>query len=330
MLSGFRFATLYPCSTAAPTQSRLPTSTMPTMTATFNRVYEAMLSDNTRRRVERGILAIAIVSFVVHLLLILGAEFGLFGLNPASALLRSPIAAVYTPFSFILIYEVYLLIYFLPKSISTYIAKQYEIITLILIRRLFKDFANLSLSTDWFKIKYDLNFTYDLLASLLLFYLIYQFHRRIEPSELRSVRQEKEKEKYIRIKRWIASLLVPILFLLATYSFFAWLRGFQAGTGKPDLSFQNINNVFFEHFFSVLIITDVLLLLFSLYYTDAFHKIMRNSGFIISTILLRLSFSVGGLLNVLLLLAAVVFGLLMLVLHNAFEKRMGANHMGGE
>jgi hypothetical protein len=144
------------------------------------------------------------------------------------------------------------------------------------------------------------------------------------------VRQEKEKEKYIRIKRWIASLLVPILFLLATYSFFAWLRGFQAGTGKPDLSFQNINNVFFEHFFSVLIITDVLLLLFSLYYTDAFHKIMRNSGFIISTILLRLSFSVGGLLNVLLLLAAVVFGLLMLVLHNAFEKRMGANHMGGE
>ncbi len=166
---------------------------MPTMTATFNRVYEAMLSDNTRRRVERGILAIAIVSFVVHLLLILGAEFGLFGLNPASALLRSPIAAVYTPFSFILIYEVYLLIYFLPKSISTYIAKQYDIITLILIRRLFKDFANLSLSTDWFKIKYDLNFTYDLLASLLLFFLIYQFHRRIEPSELRSVRQERKR-----------------------------------------------------------------------------------------------------------------------------------------
>ncbi|MFN9955667.1 MAG: hypothetical protein ACK55I_21425, partial [bacterium] len=60
------------------------------------------------------------------------------------------------------------------------------------------------------------------------------------------------------------------------------------------------------------------------------HKIMRNSGFIISTILLRLSFSVGGLLNVLLLLAAVVFGLLMLVLHNAFEKRMGSNHMDEE
>jgi hypothetical protein len=290
------------------------------MIVSLERFWGTLLSERTRRRVERSILAVAIVSFIVHLLLILAAEFSLFGIDSSSPLLRSPIAAVYTPFSFILIYEVYLLIYFLPKSISTYIAKQYEIITLILIRRLFKDFANLSLSTDWFKIKYDLNFTYDLLASLLLFYLIYQFHRRIEPSELRSVRQEKEKERYIRIKRWIAGLLVPVLFVLATYSFFAWLWAFQSGNGKPDLAFQHINNVFFEHFFSVLIITDVLLLLFSLYYTDAFHKIMRNSGFIISTILLRLSFSAGGLLNVLLVLAAVVFGLLMLVIHNRFEK----------
>ena len=300
------------------------------MPVSLERFFETLLSERTRRRVERSILAVAIISFIVHLLLILAAEFGLFGIDASSPLLRSPIAAVYTPFSFILIYEVYLLIYFLPKSISTYIAKQYEIITLILIRRLFKDFANLSLSTDWFKIKYDLNFTYDLLASLLLFYLIYQFHRRIEPSELRSVHQEREKEKYIRIKRWIAGLLVPVLFVLATYSFFAWLWAFQSGNGKPDMAFQHINNVFFEHFFSVLIITDVLLLLFSLYYTDAFHKIMRNSGFIISTILLRLSFSTGGLLNVLLVLAAVVFGLLMLVIHNRFEKtvKLSSPHEG--
>jgi hypothetical protein len=123
---------------------------------------------------------------------------------------------------------------------------------------------------------------------------------------------------------------VPGLFVLATYSFFAWLWAFQSGNGKPDMAFQHINNVFFEHFFSVLIITDVLLLLFSLYYTDAFHKIMRNSGFIISTILLRLSFSTGGLLNVLLVLAAVVFGLLMLVIHNRFEKtvKLSSPHEG--
>merc|ERR1711966_563818 len=95
-----------------------------------------------------------------------------------SELLQNPISAIYTPFSFILVYEVYLLIYYLPKSFTTYITKQYEIITLIIIRKLFKDLSALELSTDWFEIKGDLQFTYDLLASLLMFYLIYLFQKQ--------------------------------------------------------------------------------------------------------------------------------------------------------
>jgi hypothetical protein len=57
----------------------------------------------------------------------------------------------------------------------------------------------------------------------------------------------------------------------------------------------------------------------SFFYTDQFHKVIRNSGFIISTILIRLSFSVSGLLNTLLIVAAIVFGLLILIIHNKFE-----------
>ena len=49
-------------------------------------------------------------------------------------LLTNPIAAIYTPFSFILVYEVFLVVYYLPRSISQYIRKQYEIITLIIVR----------------------------------------------------------------------------------------------------------------------------------------------------------------------------------------------------
>ena len=100
-------------------------------------------------------------------------HFNVITVNESSNLLKNPIAAIYTPFSFILVYEVYLLIYYLPKSTSTYISKQYEIIALIIIRRLFKDLSDLSLSSNWFNIKNDLQFTYDLLASVLLFYLIY-------------------------------------------------------------------------------------------------------------------------------------------------------------
>ena len=55
---------------------------------------------------------------------------------------------------------------------------------------------------------------------------------------------------------------------------------------------KDVNSLFFDSFL-VLIIVDVLLLLVSFFYTDQFHKVIRNSV-IISTILLRLSFSVEG------------------------------------
>jgi hypothetical protein len=64
----------------------------------------------------------------------------------------------------------------------------------------------------------------------------------------------------------------------------------------------------------------VLLLLFSLLHTDRFSKVIRNSGYIISTILIKLSFGVEGLLNTALILTAVLFGVLILAIHNRYER----------
>jgi hypothetical protein len=88
------------------------------------------------------------------------------------------------------------------------------------------------------------------------------------------------------------------------------------------ISFKSINNVFFDEFFTILIIVDVILLLASFYYSDQFHKVIRNSGFVISTILIRLSFSVEGAVNTILIVTAIFFGLLMLLIHNLFEKKL--------
>ena len=273
---------------------------------------------------------IAILSFLVHLLIIYLVRFNVLDLDRNSDLLKNPIAAIYTPFSFILVYEVYLLIYYLPKSITTYIAKQYEIITLIIIRRLFKDLSSLSLSDDWFTIKYDLQFTYDLIASVLLFFIIFLFlaqsRKRYRTMEGDEHRQEGV-GNFIRIKKVLATGLVLVNIFVAIYSFEQWLAG-VFDPAAPAVAFQNINNVFFEQFFTILIIVDVVLLLFSFFHTDEFHKVMRNSGFIISTILIRLSFSVSGLLNTVLIVAALLFGLLILVIHNRFEKLIALDETG--
>jgi hypothetical protein len=98
-----------------------------------------------------------------------------------------------------------------------------------------------------------------------------------------------------------------------------WSTGIISSSNEfPSL--ESINNLFFDQFFTVLILVDVILLLISFFYTDQFHKIIRNSGFIISTILIRMSFGVSGLINTILILVAVLFGLAILSIHNKYEK----------
>ena len=291
----------------------------------LEKLYQKLLSEKTKEKSEQAILWIALASFIIHLLIIGLIHLNIISINEPSKLLKNPIAAIYTPFSFILVYEVYLLIYYLPKSTSTYVSKQYEIIALIIIRRLFKDLSDLSLSSNWFNIKNDLQFTYDLVASVLLFYLIYLFHiQRIKV--YRTIKNSKNYSssisKFINAKKWIATALVPILLIIAIYSFLNWSIGIFQPSETNLISFKNINNIFFEQFFNILIIADVILLLFSFFHTDEFHKVIRNSGFIISTILIRISFSVSGSINTVLIVSAVLFGLLMLIIHNKFEKQL--------
>ena len=191
------------------------------------------------------------------------------------------------------------------------------------MRRLFKDLSNLKISSDWFKINYDLQFTYDIITSLLLFFLIYLFYTQSKKiNALTNVEELKleGKAKYIKVKKIIASGLVPIVLFLAIYSLTNWFIDVFNNFETQNDTFKNINNVFFEQFFSLLVIVDVLLLLVSFFYTDKFHKVIRNSGFIISTILIRLSFTVDGIMNNLLVVIAITFGLAVLVIHNKFEK----------
>ena len=285
----------------------------------FNKLYQISLSEYAKKRIEKAILYVALTGFFIHLTLIYLSKLGIINFISESELFKNPISAIYTPFSFILIYEVYLLIYYLPKSFTSYITKQYEIITLIIIRKLFKDLSTLELSSDWFNIKGDLQFTYDILASIILFYLIYQFVKQgARKSQIPDLNQLKI-ERFIRRKKIIAIVLVPIFFTMALITLFSWTSDISF-TSNNLPSFEKINNLFFDEFFTVLILVDVVLLLISFFYTDKFHKIIRNSGFIVSTILIRMSFGVSGLISTILIVVAVLFGLAIITIHNKYEK----------
>ena len=168
----------------------------------FEKLYSFLLSDRVKLKIEKTILLIAMISFLTHLALIYLKRYGLLNPFEDSSFFDNPIAAIYTPFSFILVYEVYLLIFYLPRSITTYITKQYEIITLIVIRRIFKDLSNLELSSVWFVIKSDIYFTYDILTALVLFFMIYLFtylKENLEKTSVNSSLNDLDVQQFIKI-----------------------------------------------------------------------------------------------------------------------------------
>jgi len=161
-------------------------------------------------------------------------------------------------------------------------------------------------------------------TALILFFLIQQFYRKLEKQvgedTFKTAEGQIRINRFIELKKRIATVLVPVIIILALYSFTSWIVASTQDNWNHISTFKNINNIFFEDFFMLLIIIDVILLLFSLFYFDSFHIIIRNSGFVISTILIKLSFSVEGIINNALIVAAVVFGYLILLIHNAYKK----------
>ncbi len=264
---------------------------------------------------EKNIMLLAVVGFVIHLLLIfIENYYSLDIFSSRTNLSSNPISALYTPFTFILVYEAFLLIYYLPRSFTTSVAKEYEIISLVLIRKIFKDIPEISLEPDQILNENNLQLMYDLLAVIVIFYLIYLFKKTWVNTPKRKT--NKNLEKFINYKKLLSILLVPTLLILCFINFYEWFIQVFISQSYTD----NLNGVFFIDFFTILILVDVFILLISFQYTERYSQLIRNTGFIISTILLRLSFSAEGLYSILLLILGVVFGLVILRIYKLAEE----------
>ena len=281
-----------------------------------SKIFDGIFSENNRKKIESFTIWSASIGFIFHLSLVLLNNNSIINIGNESLLLTNPISDIYTPFSIILYYEIFLLIYYLPRSFTTSILKQFEIISLIVIRRIFYDIPKLDLeSNNWFENADNLQITYDLICILILFFLIYLFN--YVKSNI-DIKKSKNIDKFIDSKKIISVLLIPVMIVLFIIGLYNWYSiGISTNFAS---SFYYVNEVFYNTFFSILIIADVFILLLSFLYTERYSQIMRNTGFIICTILIRLSFSSTGLTNLLLIISSVLFGLLILKIYSLMNK----------
>jgi hypothetical protein len=282
----------------------------------FDTLFEHIFSDKNQKKIERVTLWLSIIGFITHLLLIFSKRFELFHTPFEARLLDDPISAIYTPFSIILVYEIYLRIMYLPRSFTTAVSKQFEIISLILIRRIFGDIPKIELDVNWIENVANRQLIYDLVGVLVLYFLIYQFNKhqnKITKKEL-SI----SLKRFVSSKRAVSLILLPVLIFTSIYTAFTWISGLFLASMKESI-LPDINSVFYNEFFTILILADVFILLLSFQYTERYSQLIRNTGFVICTILIRLSFGTYGLTNILLIISSVLFGLLILRIYHKME-----------
>ncbi|WP_396209949.1 hypothetical protein [Flavobacterium sp.] len=276
---------------------------MNTIIFSLSNNFDTYFNSKNTRKIELIILRIAVFSFLLHLLLIfLGNNFLFF-----QHFQHSYLKAIYTPFSFILFYEVFLLIIIIPKSISEFIGKQFEVITLITLRSFFHDIAELDLkesftiyNTDFISLIYDLCAAILMLSLTILYYKIYQNNGKSDTIN--------QLNNFIQIKKMVSIGMILILLLLSVFSFYNWsydmLLAIETGNNFPSS-----NAVFYSDFFSIMIFVDVLLLIISFTYHFSFFTIFRNASFIITTILIRMSLTIEKPMNYILILIGFLFSI---------------------
>jgi hypothetical protein len=276
---------------------------MNTIIFSLGNYFDTYFNSTNTRKIELILLRIAVLSFLLHLLLIfLGNNFLFF-----EHFQHSYLKAIYTPFSFILFYEVFLLIIIIPKSISEFIGKQFEVITLITLRSFFHDIAELDLresftiyNPDFISLMYDLCAALLMLGLTILYYKIYQNNGKSDVIN--------QLNNFINIKKMVSLGMILILLLLSISSFYNWgsdmLLAIQTG-----VNFPNSNAVFYSDFFSIMIFVDVLLLIISFTYHFSFFTIFRNASFIITTILIRMSLTIEKPMNYILILIGFLFSI---------------------
>ena len=271
--------------------------------AKYSLLFDRLVSPKRIRIVELLILRLALLAFVLHLgIIFLANNFHYF-----KDFQHSYLKAIYTPFSFILFYEVFLLVIIIPNSISEFIGKQFEVITLITLRSFFHDIADFNTSEAiHFQNPAFLSLLYDLGASIVMLGLTIVYYKIYNSSNNKEI--IRELNQFINIKKLVSLSMIVVLLILSITSLLNWSMDMVEALRIND-RYPNPNTVFYEDFFSIMIFVDVLLLIISFTFHSSFFIIFRNASFIITTILLRMSLTIEKPMNYLVIIVGFLFAI---------------------
>ncbi|MEO1289478.1 MAG: hypothetical protein AAFV93_17075 [Chloroflexota bacterium] len=235
---------------------------------------------------------------ILYLVALLVVEFNRQGMLPANLAELVPEThfwAVEIAFTALLLTEVVSLIFALTHSFSRSIGIQFQLLSLILLRDVFKQFTYFPEPLTWQPISERIGLIgVDALAALAIFIILQIYYRNQKSFAITD--DEQEQENFINSKKAIAlGLLVTFIVIGIDDS----IRALSGGETYP----------FFDTFFTLLIFTDVLMVLLSMQYSHSYAVTFRNFGYALVTVLIRVSLVAPSPINGLVGVSTALFAL---------------------
>ncbi len=267
-----------------------------------NSFYEKLKMFWKSKTFSYSVSIILVISFIVSSLLSFLVINDFIDLGIFNEHFKNAFFSIEIVFTLLLIIELFGLIFMLPKSVAKSVGKQFELLSLIFLRDGFKEFSHIGTDFTWNNLKEPLIYmTIYGFGAITVFFILGLISKLQKHIKLTNI--EDDQEQFIRLKKLLA------LFLLAAFAVIGFMDiKALVTTGKYLHSFKT--------FYTVLIFSDILIVLIALRYTLNYYKIFRYSAFVLATILIRISLSVSPYYDVIIGVLAALFILVLTLAYN--------------
>ncbi len=267
----------------------------------FDRLESWWESASTRRAIG----TVLVVVFVAVLVLVELARRGWLPAAMLGVVPRSHFVAVSAVFTCLLVIEVAGLIFALARSVADSVGKQFELLALILIREVFIELGHAGEPLEWAGLRDALpQIAGNMVGALVVFALLVPFYQSQRHRAITS--DGEDQASFVRAKKAVSLSLLGAFALLGVETALGTFTGRAAAP-------------FFPSFYTILVLSDVLLVLVSLRYSTTFRVVFRNAAFAAATVLIRLALSAPPFVNVLLATGATLFLVATTLAYNAWR-----------
>ncbi len=271
------------------------------------RTFDGIKTHWESHSVNKSISSFLVLVFIVGISLSYASSKQWIHLGVLQNYFANPFFAIEIVFTLLLIIELLSLVFILPKSVAHAVGKQFELLSLIFIRSGFKEFGRLH-QLHWEKIPVELYHMLAFALAALVIFIVMGFNYKLQMhSKLRV--NEKDQNEFVQAKKVLALLLLLTFILIGTWDVIHLLK-----TGIYLHSF--------DKFYSVLIFSDIIIVLIALRYTLSYYRIFRYSAFVLATIFIRLALTSDIYFNVIIGVLAAVYVLFLTISYNYFLKSL--------